>query len=260
MVFRLGKLVAVVTGGSTGLGLATAQRIVKQGGKVTIIDRSESRGIEAVEKLGKDNCAFCPCDVTNTEDLSEAVDLTLARFDAVHVLVNCVGTSTSRAVYNIGRDLPHPLDLFQEILDTNIMGTFNAIRCFVPEMAKNEPDEDGQRGVIINTSSTFAFCGQRSHISHSTSKAAVAAMTLPLARELGKQGIRTVAIAPGYFSTPNIMTIPENIQKLISHQNLYPSRLGNPDEYAMLAQSIIENTFINGTIIKLDGALRSLYS
>lgn len=257
MVFRVSKLVAVITGGSKGLGFATARRIVRQGGKVTIIDRSKTEGEKAAEQLGHQNCVFCLCDVTKTEEVQEAVDVTIGRYNGVHVLVNCVGTSTSRSIYNLSLDKPHPTELFEDAIDTNVIGTFNTIRCFVPLMAKNTPDEDGQRGVIINTSSIFAVDGRRGQFAHSSSKAAISAMTLPLAREFSKQGIRTVTIAPSYFDTPNISTIPEKVLKFISHQSPYPGRLGKPDEYAMLAQTIIENSYLNGTVIRLDGAMRA---
>lgn len=260
MAFRVGKqLVSIVTGGASGLGRATAERFVKLGAKVSILDLPESDGYDVATELGKENCIFCPCDVTNTDDVNVALETTVGKFGSLQAVINCAAVGGALFIYHFRDKEPHNFELFQKIMDTKVSGTFNVTRCAVPELAKNDPGGEGQRGIIINTSGTTAFDGQQGSIAYAGACHAVSSMTLPLARDLSGLGIRVASIAPGYFDTPLVNIVPEKIVQFLGTQVPFPARLGNPDEYAQLAQTIIENPMINGEVIRLDGAMRTAF-
>ncbi|XP_049623290.1 3-hydroxyacyl-CoA dehydrogenase type-2 isoform X2 [Suncus etruscus] len=248
-------LVAVITGGSSGLGLATAERLVRQGASAVLLDLPSSDGETQAKKLGK-SCAFAPTDVTSEKDVQAALTLAKEKFGNVDVAVNCAGIAVAIKTYNSKRSQAHTLEDFQRVLNVNLIGTFNVIRLVAGEMSQNEPDEGGQRGVIINTASVAAFEGQVGQAAYSASKGGIVGMTLPIARDLAPLGIRVMTIAPGLFGTPLLTSLPEKVRNFLASQVPFPSRLGNPDEYAHMVQSIIENPFINGEVIRLDGAIR----
>lgn len=248
-------LVAVITGGASGLGLATAERLVGQGARAVLLDMPGSKGRDHAKRLGK-RCAFAPTDVTSEEDVREALTLAKETFGRVDVAVNCAGIAVALQTYNLQRRKAHPLEDFQRVINVNLLGTFNVIRLVAGEMGQNAPDSGGQRGVIINTASVAAFEGQVGQAAYSASKGGVVSMTLPIARDLAPLGIRVVTIAPGLFGTPLMTTLPERVYNFLASQVPFPNRLGRPTEYAHLVQSVIENRFINGEVIRLDGALR----
>ncbi|XP_076682097.1 hydroxysteroid 17-beta dehydrogenase 10 [Andrena cerasifolii] len=248
-------LVALVTGGASGLGLGTVQRFVKEGAKVVIADLPVSRGKEIAGELG-DSVVFAPVDVTSEEDVNAALALAKNNFNKLDVLVNAAGIAVAFKTFNFNRDLPHDLDDFQKVINVNTIGTFNVIRLSVRLMYENTPNEDGQRGVIVNTASVAAYEGQMGQAAYSASKGAVVGMTLPIARDLAKAGIRICTIAPGLFNTPMLQALPEKVRAYLAKTIPFPQRLGNPDEYAKLVQQIVENPLLNGETIRLDGALR----
>lgn len=220
-----------------------------------LLDLPNSDGEAQAKKLGK-NCAFSPADVTSEKDVQAALTLTKEKFGRVDVAVNCAGIALAVKTYNSKKNQVHTLEDFQRILNVNLLGTFNMIRLVAGEMAQNEPDQGGQRGVIINTSSVAAFEGQVGQAAYSASKAGIVGMTLPIARDLAPLGIRVMTIAPGIFITPLLTSLPDKVRHFLASQVPFPSRLGNPAEYAHLVQAIIENPFINGEVIRLDGAIR----
>ncbi|KPI91960.1 PREDICTED: 3-hydroxyacyl-CoA dehydrogenase type-2 [Papilio xuthus] len=248
-------LVGLVTGGASGLGRATAEMIVKQGGRVVICDLPSSTGQGTAKELGE-NAAFAPVNVTSKEDVQNALQTTMDKFGRLDVAVNCAGIATAARVYNFKKDQPFDLKLFQQTIEVNLIGTFNVIRLAAGMIGKNSADANGQKGVIINTASIAAFDGQIGQAAYAASKAGVVGMTLPIARDLAKQGIRVVTIAPGLFRTPMMEQLPEPAIKQLEASVPFPSRLGNPNEYALLVQSIIQNPMINGETIRLDGSLR----
>ncbi|XP_055934354.1 3-hydroxyacyl-CoA dehydrogenase type-2-like isoform X1 [Argiope bruennichi] len=248
-------LVALVTGGASGLGEGTARRLIKHGASVVILDLPSSNGQKVAEELGQ-NCAFAPADITKDRDVEEALKIVKAKFHKLDVTVNCAGIGVASKIYNFKKDSPHSLDDFMKTLNVNTIGTFNVIRQAVGLMGKNAPDEDGQKGVVINTASVAAFEGQRGQVAYSASKGGIVGMTLPLARDLECQGIRCCTIAPGLFDTPLLAKLPEKVKKELAKDVPFPQRLGKPDEYAHLVQAIIENPMLNGCVIRLDGALR----
>ncbi|XP_014369859.2 3-hydroxyacyl-CoA dehydrogenase type-2 isoform X2 [Papilio machaon] len=248
-------LVGLVTGGASGLGRATAEMIVKQGGRVVICDLPSSSGQETAKQLGE-NAAFAPLNVTSKEDVQNALQTTMDKFGRLDVAVNCAGVASAARVYNFKKDQPFDLKLFQQTIEVNLIGTFNVIRLAAGMIGKNAADANGQRGVIINTASVAAFDGQIGQAAYAASKAGVVGMTLPIARDLAKQGIRVVTIAPGLFRTPMMDQLPESAIKQLEASVPFPPRLGHPNEYALLVQSIIQNPMINGETIRLDGSLR----
>ncbi|XP_067880431.1 3-hydroxyacyl-CoA dehydrogenase type-2 [Heterodontus francisci] len=248
-------LVGLVTGGASGLGRATAERLVQQGARAVIVDLPTSDGAAVAQALG-DRCAFAPADVTSESDVKGAVALAKERFGRLDITVNCAGVAVAVKTYNFKKDIAHSLEDFQRVITVNIGGTFNVIRLAVAEMGKNEPDADGQRGVVINTASVAAFDGQVGQAAYSASKGGIVGMTLPIARDLAPQGIRVVTIAPGLFSTPLLAGLPEKVRNFLARQVPFPSRLGDPAEYAHLVQAIVENPMLNGEVIRLDGAIR----
>ncbi|CAG4985004.1 unnamed protein product [Parnassius apollo] len=248
-------LVGIITGGASGLGRATAELLIKQGGRVIVCDLPTSPGSDTAKQLGE-NAAFVPVDVTSEQDVKNALQTTMDKFGRLDVAVNCAGIASACRIYNFKKNQPFDLKLFQKTIEVNLVGTFNVIRLVAGMIGKNAPDADGQRGVIINTASIAAFDGQIGQAAYSASKAGVVGMTLPIARDLAKQGIRVVTIAPGLFRTPMMQQLPEPAIKELEASVPFPSRLGNPHEYALLVQSIIQNTMLNGEVIRLDGSLR----
>ncbi|XP_041035539.1 3-hydroxyacyl-CoA dehydrogenase type-2 [Carcharodon carcharias] len=248
-------LVALVSGGASGLGRATAERLVQQGASAVIVDLPTSDGAGVAQALGE-RCAFAPADVTSESDVKCAVALAKERFGRLDITVNCAGIAVAVKTYNFKKDIAHSLEDFQRVITVNIAGTFNMIRLSVAEMGRNEPDADGQRGVVINTASVAAYDGQVGQAAYSASKGGIVGMTLPIARDLAPQGIRVVTIAPGLFSTPLLAGLPEKVQNFLARQVPFPSRLGDPAEYAHLVQAIVENPMLNGEVIRLDGAIR----
>jgi NAD(P)-dependent dehydrogenase (short-subunit alcohol dehydrogenase family) len=243
----------LVTGGSSGLGAACARRIVAAGGQVTIADLNEQAGRALADELGE-AAIFAPTDVTSETSVQQAIEQTLARFTRLSGLINCAGVALAMKV--LGKEGPHVLAAFERVLRINVLGTFNCIRLAAMAMSQNSPDGEGERGVIINTASCAAFEGQIGQAAYSASKAAVAGMTLPVARELARIGIRVMTIAPGTFDTPMLAGLPQAARDSLAEQVPFPSRLGRPEEFAALAEHIIENLMLNGEVIRLDGALR----
>jgi NAD(P)-dependent dehydrogenase (short-subunit alcohol dehydrogenase family) len=244
---------AVVTGGASGLGLATTKEIIAAGGKVAILDLPTSPGETVAKDLGS-AAIFCPCDVTDEEQVEAAVDRAVSEFGSIYIDVNCAGIGW--ATRTVTRDGPHPLAPFKRVLEVNVIGTFNAIRLTAARMVKNDPEPMGDRGVIVCTSSVAAFDGQIGQISYSASKGAVVGMTLPVARDLASLKVRCCTIAPGLFATPLLGQMNEEQRGILAANIPHPKRLGNPEEYALLARQIIENPMLNGETIRLDGALR----
>jgi NAD(P)-dependent dehydrogenase (short-subunit alcohol dehydrogenase family) len=245
--------VALVTGGASGLGEATVRTLVGAGGSAVILDRPNSNGEQLACTLGP-KVAFAPADVTSEADVQAAVALAVARFGAVHVAVNCAGVGT--AMRTVTREGPMPLQMFEMVVRVNLIGTFNVIRLAAAQMAKNTPNEEKERGVIVNTASVAAFDGQIGQAGYSASKGGVVGMTLPIARDLASLGIRVCTIAPGTFDTPMLALMPEAQREILGAQIPFPSRLGRPSEFAALARHIVENSMLNGETIRLDGALR----
>ncbi|SFR61600.1 SDR family NAD(P)-dependent oxidoreductase [Microbacterium azadirachtae] len=242
---------ALVTGGASGLGLATARRLAAAGATVTIIDLPSSQGAEIAAELGG---VFAPADVTSAEEVAAAVAAAQAAAP-LRIVVNCAGIAPPAKV--LDRD-GNPADLaaFERIIRINLVGTFNVISQASAVIAANEPTEGGDRGVIVNTASVAAFDGQIGQPAYSASKGGVHAMTLPIARELARYGIRVCTIAPGIMETPMLAGLPQAAQDSLGEQVPYPARLGRPDEYASLVQQIVENGYLNGETIRLDGAIR----
>jgi 3-hydroxyacyl-CoA dehydrogenase / 3-hydroxy-2-methylbutyryl-CoA dehydrogenase len=250
---RVAESTAVVTGGASGLGRATAERLVAGGGRVALVDRRASAGAEVARQLGP-NALFAAADVTSADEVAAALDQTRERFGGVHVLVNCAGIGLAQRT--VGKQGPARLDDFIRVVQVNLIGTFNCIRLAATAMAANAPTADGERGVIINTASVAAFDGQIGQAAYAASKGGIVGLTLPVARDLAELGIRVVTIAPGLFDTPLLASLPEPVRASLAKQVPFPSRLGRPAEYAALALQIIENAMLNGETIRLDGAIR----
>lgn len=258
MSFRpISRVVSLISGGGSGLGRGTAERFVSKGGKVVILDLPSSPGAEVANSLGAESCLFVPADVTNEKQVEDAVSATKEKFGSLDCVVNCAGIAIARKIYHMRMDRPHEYNDFMKILEVNVGGTFNVMRLALKEMLKNEP-VDNQRGVIINTASVAAFDGQQGQVAYSASKAAVAGMALPIARDLQSNGIRVMTIAPGLFTTPMLEKLPEHVIAELGNQTPFPKRFGLPEEYGMLAQHIVENPMLNGEVIRLDGALRMM--
>jgi len=243
--------VFLVTGGASGLGAATAQIAAANGGKVVIADLQAEAGEKLAKELGG---KFVKCDVTSEADGKAAVEGAVKGFGGLHVLVNCAGIGTAERT--VGKDGPHDLARFTRVININLIGTFNMIRLAADAMAKAGPNAAGERGVIINTASVAAYDGQIGQAAYSASKGGIVGMTLPIARDLSRNGIRVVTIAPGLFLTPMLLGLPKEAQESLGKQVPFPSRLGKPEEYAALARHIVENEMLNGETIRLDGAIR----
>jgi NAD(P)-dependent dehydrogenase (short-subunit alcohol dehydrogenase family) len=250
---ELSSVRAVVTGGASGLGRATAAHLVAAGGHVALLDRPASAGAEVAHTLGA-SALFTPADVTSAAEVHAALEAARDRMGSLNVLVNCAGVGT--AMKTFGRSGPAKLEEFTRVIQINLIGTFNCIRLAAALMAGNAPGPDGERGVVINTASVAAFDGQIGQAAYSASKGGVVGMTLPIARDLAELGIRVVTIAPGIFETPMLATLPEPARISLGKQVPFPSRLGRPEEYAALAAHIIENVMLNAETIRLDGAIR----
>ena len=243
--------VFVITGGASGLGAATARMAAAGGGKVVIADLQVDAGEALAKELGG---KFAKCDVTSEADGKAAVETAVKGFGGIHVLVNCAGIGVAERT--LGKEAPHDLARFTKTISINLIGTFNMIRLAADAMAKAGPNAAGERGVIINTASVAAYDGQIGQAAYSASKGGIVGMTLPIARDLSRNGIRVVTIAPGLFLTPMLLGLPKEAQDSLGKQVPFPSRLGKPEEYAALARHIVENEMLNGETIRLDGAIR----
>jgi NAD(P)-dependent dehydrogenase (short-subunit alcohol dehydrogenase family) len=249
----LADVTAIVTGGASGLGEATAREIISRGGRAAIFDLNGEKGTKLAEEFGKTS-VFIEADVTDEDSVRAGLHKTLDTFGKVNVLVNCAGIAVAKKT--IGKEGPHDLASFSKVINVNLIGTFNAIRLAAEKMAFNHPNEHGERGVIINTASVAAFDGQIGQAAYSASKGGIVGMTLPLSRDLANLGIRVMSIAPGLFDTPLFAQLPEKARQALGKMTPFPSRLGRPSEYAQLVRSIIENPMLNGETIRLDGAIR----
>ncbi len=250
---KIEECLAVVTGGASGLGEATVRKIVHGGGKVVIMDRGVENGERVQNELGS-NVVFLQTDVTNEEDVKASLDRALNFMSGMNTIVNCAGIAIAEKV--IGHNGIHDLSLFSKVIQVNLIGTFNVLRHAAEKMRYNEANEHNERGIIINTASVAAFEGQIGQAAYSASKGGVVGMTLPIARELARYGIRVMAIAPGLFHTPLFELLPEEARNSLGKMVPFPTRLGYPDEYAQLVQSILENPMLNGETIRIDGAIR----
>ncbi len=242
----------VVTGGASGLGGAVSRMIVAGGGRAIIADVQADKGEALARELGA-AARFVRCDVTREEDARSAVSAAQS-LGALRGLVNCAGIAIAEKT--VGKEGPHALAAFARVIGINLIGTFNMIRVAADAMSKLDPTADGERGVLVNTASVAAYDGQIGQAAYAASKGGVVGMTLPIARDLARQGIRCMTIAPGLFATPMLLGMPQEVQDALAKQPPFPSRLGSPDEYAALAKHIIENVMLNGETIRLDGAIR----
>ncbi len=243
----------LISGGGSGLGAATARRLVADGGNVVLADVNPTAGEATAAELGT-QARFVRTDVTNTADVQAAVQTALDSFGALHGAVSCAGIAISEKV--LGKRGVHALDTFTRVIQINLIGTFNVIRLAAEAIARNEPGEGSERGVLVNTASVAAFDGQVGQAAYAASKGGVVGMTLPIARDLAPLGIRVVSIAPGIFETPMLAGLPEAARLSLGQQVPFPARLGRPEEYAALVAHIIQNQMLNGEVIRLDGAIR----
>ncbi|MBW2200823.1 MAG: 3-hydroxyacyl-CoA dehydrogenase [Deltaproteobacteria bacterium] len=245
--------IAVVTGGASGLGEASVRTLINEGARAAILDFDEERGAQLVAELG-DSVVFYKTDITDENAVQDAIDKTVDNFGGVHFAINCAGVATPAKV--LSKRGPISIEQFNRVVQVNLTGTLIVTRVAAEKMINNTPNEDGEKGVVINTASVAAFDGQIGQIAYSSSKAAVVGMTLPLAREFASYGIRVVTIAPGLFDTPMLAGLPEKARESLITQVPFPKRLGKPEEYAFLAKHIIENPLLNGETIRLDQAIR----
>lgn len=245
---------AIITGGASGLGEATVRRIVEKGGKAAIFDLNSARAAELIEELGEESVWYAETDVTDAAQVEKQTAAAIERFGSVNLVVNCAGVGTPGKVVSKGE--PQPLAQFEKVIRINLIGSFNVLRVAAAAMQKNRPNENGERGVIISTASVAAYEGQIGQAAYSASKGGIVSMTLPIARELARDGIRVMAIAPGLMKTPMVAGLPEAAIASLEAAVPFPSRLGRPEEYAQLVESIVENPMLNGETIRLDGAIR----
>jgi NAD(P)-dependent dehydrogenase (short-subunit alcohol dehydrogenase family) len=245
--------VFLVTGAASGLGAAVARLVAEEGGRAVLADVNREAGEALAKELG-DAARFAPTDVTSEADGKAAVGEALEAFGHLHALVNCAGIAPAEKV--LGREQPHRLEIFARAVNINLVGTFNMMRLAAEAIAKEAPGEDGERGVIVNTASIAAFDGQIGQAAYAASKGGVAALTLPVARELARHGIRVMTIAPGIFETPMMAGFSAEVQTALGKSVPFPARLGQPAEFAALVKHICENRMLNGETIRLDGALR----
>ena len=250
---KLDQTVAVITGGASGLGEATVRNFVEGGARVAIFDMNTEKGEQVASELG-DAAIFCAVNVTDENSISSGVAATMEKFGKINANVNCAGIGV--AMKTMGKEGPHTLDLFKKVIDINLVGTFNTFRLCVEQMAKNEPNSEGERGVIVNTASVAAFDGQKGQVAYSASKGGIVGMTLPVARDLAFYGIRICTIAPGLFYTPLFEGLGQEVVDSLSAQVTFPKRLGAPAEYGQLARNIVESPYLNGETIRIDGAIR----
>ena len=244
--------VVLITGGASGLGGATAKMVADAGGKVMIADVNEQLGQAYAAELGP-NAKFVKCDVTSEADAKAAVDAAVGMGKLVG-LINCAGIGTPNKT--VGKDGPHPLDAFARVININLIGSFNVLRLAAAAMVRNEPNAEGERGVIVNTASVAAFDGQIGQAAYSASKGGIVGMTLPIARDLARDGVRVMTIAPGLFLTPLLKGLPQEAQDSLGKQVPFPPRLGRPEEFANMVRHIFDNVMLNGETIRLDGAIR----
>lgn len=250
---RIESSVFIVTGGASGLGAATARLLAAEGGKVVIADLNRAAGEALAAEIGT-SARFVETNVGDEASGQAAVGLTLSAFGGLHGLVNCAGIVIGEKT--VGKEGPHALASFKRVIDINLVGSFNMIRLAADAMTKGAPNAAGERGVIVNTSSVAAFDGQIGQAAYAASKGGIAAMTLPIARDLSRSGIRVMTIAPGIFETPMLLGMPPEVQEALGKMVPFPSRLGKPAEYAALVKHIVENEMLNGEVIRLDGAIR----
>jgi len=250
---NVAETVALVTGGASGLGESTVRMVVGAGGRAAILDRPGSPGETLARELGE-RALFVPADVTSADEVAGAVARAVERFGTLHVAVNCAGVGV--AMRTITKQGPMPLDLFAKVIAINLTGTFNVIRLAAAQMARNTPNAEGERGVIVNTASAAAFDGQIGQAAYAASKGGVVSLTLPIARDLASVGVRVMTIAPGTFDTPMLAMLPDEHRQALAAQIPFPSRLGQPAEFAALVRHIVENAYLNGETIRLDGSLR----
>lgn len=250
---QLQDKIALVTGGASGLGLATVKAYLARGAKVAIFDLNAEVGQAVAAELGA-NALFCRVNVSDEASVQAGLAEIAAKWGALHVAVNCAGIGSAQRT--VGKNGPMPIETFNKVITVNLIGTFNVTRLAAAEMAKNEPTADGERGVVINTASVAAFDGQIGQVAYSASKGGVVGMTLPLARDLANIGVRVNTIAPGIFNTPLMNAAPDSVKLPLIEMTQFPKRLGHPDEYAQLATHIVENSFLNGETIRIDGAIR----
>ncbi|VVE25090.1 3-hydroxy-2-methylbutyryl-CoA dehydrogenase [Pandoraea pneumonica] len=242
--------VFLITGGASGLGAAAARWLAGLGAKVTLADVNVAEGEALAEKLGG---KFIKCDVTREDDGKAAV-AAAQTLGTLRGLINCAGIAIGSKT--VGRDGPHPLDTFSRVIQINLIGTFNMIRLAATAMSQSEPNGEGERGVVVNTASVAAYDGQMGQAAYAASKGGVASLTLPVARDLSRSGIRVMTIAPGIFETPMMLAMPPEVQASLGQMVPFPPRLGKPSEYAMLVEQIVRNPMLNGEVIRLDGAIR----
>lgn len=248
---QLDQVKAVITGGASGLGFASAQRLVDAGGKVTLLDVNDEKGAAAAATLG---AAYLRTDVTAEQEVADTIDAAAQAMGGLNLVVNCAGILGAARM--LGRDGPMPLATFSTTVMVNLVGSFNVAKAAAAVMQANEAGEDGERGVIINTASVAAYEGQIGQAAYSASKGGVVSMTLPMARELARFGIRVMTIAPGVFWTPMVDGMPDTVQEALAASIPFPSRLGQPGEYAEVVAFILQNRYLNGETIRLDGAVR----
>ncbi|XP_050422810.1 3-hydroxyacyl-CoA dehydrogenase type-2-like [Adelges cooleyi] len=248
-------LVSLVTGAASGLGKATVDRLVSEGYKVIMCDLATSSGKSVADSIGP-NVKFVPTDVRSEADVQNAVDVCHELHGKLNLIVNCAGISVARKTYNFNKGSAHELQEFSNLMMVNVVGTFNVLRLAVGLMGKNEIDENGERGVIVNTSGFAAFDGQMGQVALSACHGAINSMTLPLARDMASQKIRHCTIAPGLFDTPLTQFLPDKVKSYFADMTPLPKRMGQPEEFANLVVSVVNNPFLNGEVIRLDGALR----
>lgn len=251
---KLREMTAIVTGGASGLGEATVRCIAERGGRAAIFDLNTERALQLVDELGGGTVAFFETDVADAGQVEKNVSQVVERFGSVNAVVNCAGIGTPGKV--VSKNGPLPLEQFEKVVRINLVGSFNVIRVAAAAMQKNIPNDSGERGIIISTASVAAFEGQIGQAAYSASKGGIVSMTLPIAREFARDGIRVMAIAPGLMKTPMFDGLPEAAVESLSASVPFPARLGDPSEYAQLVESIAENTMLNGEVIRLDGAIR----
>ena len=248
---QISDTAAIITGGASGLGEATARHFRAHGAKVTLLDRDAERGAAVAAEIG---AGFAETDVTDEASVKAAIATAKDAMGKITAAVNCAGIATGEKT--LGRDGPHSLDGFRRTIDINLIGTFNVARLAAEEIAQNVAAPDGTRGVIINTASIAAFEGQKGQTAYAASKGGIVGLSVPMARDLSRDGIRVMAIAPGIFATPMLKGLPQEVQDGLAQDVTFPKRLGDPDEYASLARFIVECDYLNGEVIRLDGALR----
>jgi len=248
---RIDQTSAIITGGASGLGEATARHFRQQGAQVTILDRDATRGASIATDIG---ATFVETDVTDEASVANAIATAKTHMGQITAAVNCAGIATGEKT--LGKNGPHDLTAFRRTIDINLIGSFNVARLAAAEIAQNAPGPHGARGVIINTASIAAFDGQKGQAAYAASKGGIYGLSLPMARDLAREGIRVMAIAPGIFLTPMMQGLPQEVQDQLAQDVTFPKRLGDPAEYAALARFIVECDYLNGEVIRLDGALR----